>query len=238
MGAERGKRSFILQAIDPVTDSALAEARVLISDVDRLRMVLGLEEGDDPNLRGRYILSQREMVEVGGLCRPPFELDRMLTVIEPWHSIREVPYLVHTNFELPLMLEGRKPLAVFSDAYPAQWLDDQIARFAPFVASGQFVRHIVDRPFEVEAVKRTGLEGIRTAYFALPSEQWRINAYVLLKQVGEKSGWNESLERFEGSLLGYEDWQNDWWIDRYREQMKKPAVVSGGLCGRRRGPSR
>ncbi|PSJ60155.1 hypothetical protein [Pseudaminobacter soli (ex Li et al. 2025)] len=218
MSPKNGSRSFILQAIDPATDSAVAEVRVLISDIDRLRMVLGLEEGEDPNLSGRYILSQCEMVEVGALCRPSFVPDRMLTVIEPWHSIREVPYLVHTNFELPLMLEGRKPLAVFSDGYPAQWFDDRIAHFEPFIESGRFVRRIVDRPFDATAKSQTGLDGIRTVCFALPSERWRIDAYMLLKYVGERSGWNESLERFEGLLLGYEDWQNDWWLDRYRER--------------------
>jgi hypothetical protein len=31
------------------------------------------------------------------------------------HSIDNAPYLVHTNFELPLMLDGRKPFAAFLD---------------------------------------------------------------------------------------------------------------------------
>ena len=25
--------------------------------------------------------------------------------------------------------------------------------------------------------------------------------------------WNDDLERLQGSLFGYEDWQNDWWIE-------------------------
>jgi hypothetical protein len=33
-------------------------------------------------------------------------------------------------------------------------------------------------------------------------------------QASSKSGgWNEHFERLEGTLFGYEDWQNDWWID-------------------------
>jgi hypothetical protein len=29
------------------------------------------------------------------------------------------------------------------------------------------------------------------------------------RRTAEKAGWNEGLERTEGSLLGYADWQND-----------------------------
>ena len=31
----------------------------------------------------------------------------------------------------------------------------------------------------------------------------------MLVAVELKEGWNNALERYEGSLLGYEDWQND-----------------------------
>jgi hypothetical protein len=30
-------------------------------------------------------------------------------------------------------------------------------------------------------------------------------------------GWNETFERLEGMLYGYEDWQIDWWIAHLRE---------------------
>jgi hypothetical protein len=26
--------------------------------------------------------------------------------------------------------------------------------------------------------------------------------------------WDDDLERLQGSLLGYEDWENDWWIEQ------------------------
>ena len=60
-------------------------------------------------------------------------------VLAPWHPIRDAPYLVHTGFELALMLEGRKPLAAFSSTDPCEWLDDLMRRFDPFVARGRFV---------------------------------------------------------------------------------------------------
>jgi hypothetical protein len=31
-----------------------------------------------------------------------------------------------------------------------------------------------------------------------------------------KAGWSEGLERLEGSLLGYEEWQTDLHLERFR----------------------
>jgi hypothetical protein len=47
-----------------------------------------------------------------------------------------------------------------------------------------------------------------------PELKMRIyHAYIALfeNRTGE---WNDDLERREGSLLGYDDWQNDWWIEQ------------------------
>ncbi|WP_245475319.1 MULTISPECIES: hypothetical protein [unclassified Mesorhizobium] len=203
---------FVLQEIDPATGSAVAEARIRVSDLEELRAVLAC---DSPQLSGSWHLDPDDLERLGAICIPPRELDRRLNRIESWHPIREVPYLVHTNFELPLMLEGRKPLAVFHDAYPAEWLSETLARFDPFVRSGRLVRHVIDTPFtEAEHARFPDFQGWRRAFFSLPGEEWRIDAFLLLLKVFAKTGWNEALERMEGSLLGYEDWQNDWWIER------------------------
>lgn len=42
-----------------------------------------------------------------------------------------------------------------------------------------------------------------------------MDAYVLLWRTAEKSGWNEGFERMQGSLLGYDDEQNDIFIERF-----------------------
>jgi hypothetical protein len=57
--------------------------------------------------------------------------------------------------------------------------------------------------------------GIRRVLYALPGEEWRIDAYLLLWKTAEKSGWNERFARLEGTLLGYEDWQNDYHIEHF-----------------------
>jgi hypothetical protein len=59
-------------------------------------------------------------------------------------------------------------------------------------------------------------KGIRRVLYALPGEEWRIDAYLKLWETAKKTGWTEILEREEGTLLGYEDWQNDFHMARRR----------------------
>ena len=50
--------------------------------------------------------------------------------------------------------------------------------------------------------------------YALPHQRWRIEAMLYLLDAGAKSGWSEGMERLQGMLLGYENWQNDIFIER------------------------
>jgi hypothetical protein len=131
-----------------------------------------------------------------------------------WRNLRAVPYLIHTEFELALMLEGRKPFAAFGDVYPSGWFEAWMARFDDFVAKGRFVRRIVDQPFPSPIRNASGetADGLRAVYVALRGEEWRIAAYIEMQKAAALSGWSEALERRQGELLGYEDWQCDWWI--------------------------
>ncbi|ANT51148.1 hypothetical protein [Mesorhizobium amorphae] len=212
-------RYFVLQQIDPTTGSPVVEARVHIPDLEKIRTVL--ECDNDTPLSGSWKLDAGDLQRLGAICNPPCEPDPRFNRIVPWHAIREVPYLIHTNFELPLMLDGRKPLAVFYDAYPAQWLSETLGRFDPFVRSGRLAHRLIDTPFtEAERARFPGFQGWRRAFFSLPGEEWRIDAFLLLSKVSAQTGWSEALERMEGLLLGYEDWQNDWWIER-KGQLRK-----------------
>lgn len=218
---------FILQMIDPHTGCAIAEARLHIHDLGALRRILGVDAGDAHALEYEHEVGPDTLGALGALSQPPFIPDPIFTRLSPWCSLRDVPYLVHTNFELPLMLEGRKPFAKFSDVYPVPWFEAQLARFDPYVQQRRFVRRIIDEPFENPITSLgTELRGIRRAYFSLPDEAWRIDAHLLLEAVAAKSGWNASLTRFEGSLLGYEDWQNDWWIEhRFKPMNERSSRV-------------
>ena len=48
----------------------------------------------------------------------------------------------------------------------------------------------------------------------VPHQEWRINAIALLMDSAAKCGWSEGFERVHGALLGYEDWQNDIFIEK------------------------
>jgi hypothetical protein len=139
----------------------------------------------------------------------------------------DAPYLIHTGYELPLLLEGRKKLAVFGDAYPPDehWNERY---FIPYVEKGAIHREIDIEPFERPSVRKDGtrFNGIRTVYYTSEGEQWRIPAYKLVWQAARKSGWNEHIERLEGMLFGYEDWQMEWWIKRWLESSRRPVTAN------------
>jgi len=115
-----------------------------------------------------------------------------------------LPYVLHTNRELGLMLSGRKPLAVFGDG--AGCHPDVVNRylrlFDRHVASGRFVRRD-------QVISNQGGHPLHYVLFALPEEEWRIDAMLELKRA---VGWSVEHERREGELLGYEDWMNDWYL--------------------------
>ncbi len=77
-----------------------------------------------------------------------------------------------------------------------------------------------------------------TSLLHLKGEEWRIGASKLLYGgFGKIGAWNETLERLEGVLFGYDDWQNDWWMEyvtakggRFRGLSLCCAVDAAGLA--------
>jgi hypothetical protein len=104
---------------------------------------------------------------------------------------------------------------VFSDAYGH--FPDTVLRylriFDRHVARGVFVR--------CDYVELCGKSvPIHVILYATPSEEWRIEAMLELRQKMGTGAWSADHERAEGKLLGYTDWQNDIWINR---RFSKPA---------------
>jgi hypothetical protein len=184
---------FILQAIDPATESIATEATFETSDILELCTLAGIASVQFPLNRVVY-LDPVAVEKVTKRYAVTYDAPSMDTVLTLWQPILELPYQVHTHRELALMLAGKKPLSAFSEAYPS--LDEE--RGLPL--------------------------GTRCVLYALPGEEWRIDAYLLLWKTAEKVGWGEGFERLEGSLLGYEDWQNDAFID-WQKQRKQAAVT-------------
>ena len=124
--------------------------------------------------------------------------------------LRQLPYLVHTNRELGLMLRSAKPLAYFMDVVGRE--PDVCIRywrmFDKHVAVGRLIRREVIEPIpELPHLEH------RRLFYALPGHEWRIDAMLAL--LNELTAWSDGHERRFGELLGYESWQIDYWL-RYR----------------------
>ncbi len=128
-------------------------------------------------------------------------------------ALRSLPYKVHTNSELGLMLKGVKPLAVFSDAYEGfpDCLERYLRCFDRCVE-----RDLITRQEYVELISLPHLpevRGIHRIYYTLPGQEWRVDAMIEL--MNREGPWSPTREREHGTLLGYEGWQNDVWAERF-----------------------
>jgi len=123
----------------------------------------------------------------------------------------DLPYSVHTNFELGLMLAGKKPLAVFTDWSEALHpvVNRYMRMFDRHVAIGTFVKRK-----EIRAPQSSRDPGSWMVLYALRNEAWRIDKMIELERVMFERAWTLEDERLHGELLGYEDWQNDIWLSR------------------------
>jgi hypothetical protein len=106
----------------------------------------------------------------------------------------------HTRRELWLMLRGEKPLAAFVDVYREDNADTVIPErfFLPYVQEGRLVRREVIEERSVAGTR------VRRILYAVPSQEWRIDAYLALWELASRVGWLEGFEQLEGYLLGYE----------------------------------
>lgn len=115
------------------------------------------------------------------------------------------------------MLKGIKPLAVFSDAYDGfpECVERYLRCFDRFVDQGRFVRQ--EYVVLISLPHRPEVRGFHRIYFTLPGEEWRVPAMIDL--MAREGPWTSAREREYGSLLGYEDWQNDIWAQRLLDKV-------------------
>jgi hypothetical protein len=225
---------FILEAFDCDRWCPIAQTLLQVPDIGSLRSILGAATDNDPELRRTYYLDDEELAALAarfgvGLDRSLREAANLVINLHRWRRMYAAPYLIHTRYELPLLLDGRKKLARMLDHYPPMTFGGE-DRFDHWVAEGLLHREEVLEPFDTPS---GGYLGLRTVYYTPKGEEWRIPASKLIWKASRKSGgWNEYFERLEGMLYGYEDWQNDWWIE-VGSQGVGPAfccpVTSAGL---------
>jgi hypothetical protein len=217
------------------------DGKFRVEDLDELRAILEPDGSADPELDWLYFLKQQDVDAINsrfavGFTPELLGLSEIEICICRWHEYDPAPYLIHTGYELPLLLDGVKKLSKFSDGYPPMTLpiDGMEDRFDRWVQEGKLHKEVVIEPFEDKVKYR--FEGLRTVYYTLHGEEWRIPAMKLLWSAATAAGgWNEHFERLEGLLFGYEDWQNDWWIaqgmerGRYAGRVLCCAVNAEGL---------
>ncbi len=123
----------------------------------------------------------------------------------------------HEFRELELMLSGAKPMAMFCDTVPASYETPE-AEFAPHLESGALVMRedVYENPVAEFPT--------RFVYYALPGEEWRIDAVCRINEAiftGRRNA-TEQDDRETGRLLGYDEED----IRRYLAWTKIPRGAS------------
>lgn len=211
---------FVLSFLSPETDCPYHEMR-FEAEAEKVALLMGMERGFDLD-HVYFRLDRSDLLQLASACAIalPDTVDE--AELRRPHSIESVPYLVHTGYELPLMLEGRKPFAFFCGDSENAWFDDLQRTFAPHVASARFQRDVLDLTQMCPTISG-GQKELRTIYVAcaLNGEEWRFERFrrTRLALLHEWRPWTEADEREEGLLLGYSDEQCDWWIaNRFRKR--------------------
>ncbi|MBE1503815.1 hypothetical protein [Rhizobium viscosum] len=190
--------TFLLKFLSPETGCSAHEMRFEAP----MEVVAAILDVETPELAEHlFYLEIGELDALSSMLGLPFpEPDGGVVLTRPqW--IDSVPYLVHTNFELALMLDGHKPFAMFSDEESSGILKKVRVYFQPYVDSGA----IIER---VEPIVEGKFRLVRILY-ALPKEEWRFDAYTELMR---ERRWTGESEYRLGRLLGYTEEQCQWWI--------------------------
>lgn len=218
--AEASTRRFMLEAFDAVTECPTIEASFDVGDVAELCSIID-PKATDIDRGAVYELDQHDVEQIKVRLSVQFNPGPLAVQLRSWNPLDELPYKVHTGRELALMLNGTKPLAAFSEYYPTNLDVEEIPErlFDPYVAAGRFIK----REYVVPAGRTTtsGGRALRIVLYSAAGQEWRINAYILLYQIAAKVGWSEGFERMQGSLLGYEEWQNDVFIEKIYKRARQ-----------------
>ncbi len=201
--------TFLLKFLSPETGCSAHEMR-FEAPIEAVAATLEIETSEI--VEHLLYLGKSELDALSLMLALAFpEPDGEVVLTQP-HWIDNTPYLVHTNFELALMLDGRKPFAVFLDEDGSEILKEIRARFRPHIVAGVIVERVeifAEEPFRLLHV-----------FYALPSEEWRFDAYIALTR---EARWTDESEYRLGRLLGYTEDQCRWWMAQRREAIVPPA---------------
>ena len=206
---------LVLRLYDRRDRSLAREIAFEPADLDAVLQRLALEAGDlQPH--ALFDLEPDEVAWLDARCGLAIDGAAFHVQLGRGFLDEDRPYRLHTGRELRMMLAGVKPLALFSDVLddlPSPWTFPEDV-FDPHVDAGTLVK----REFVELGDAPPPHKGVRVLLYALAAEAWRIDAFILMRQVGRQEGWSDALERMEGALLGYASWQNDAHLARLRSE--------------------
>ena len=189
-----------------------------VTDAPAFEQALGVDLVAMRTDRAVVPLDADEGALLARLCGGRLDMSRGQASLLAWSPLDALPYLTHTNRELAMMLAGTKPLAMFYDSEPSDnaWAIPEDV----FAAS---CRQRPLRPARAGVAGRRrespGARGTRYVFYAVAVEAWRIDAFIAMKTAATLSGYgSDALERLEGTLLGYAEWQNEAHLERWRER--------------------
>src|SRR5260221_3593153 len=108
---------FILQALDPDYGHCAFETMFAVEQPEELRALLGKAAEEDPDLDMFYTLEPDDVAAINRHFALAFDPEGRKATLYKWTRSREIPYLVHTNYELVLMIEGHKQFARMDGGY-------------------------------------------------------------------------------------------------------------------------
>jgi hypothetical protein len=116
---------FILEAFDQDLWCPVLQTRFRIDDIEALRTILGHDAAEDPELEQCYKLDTNQLAAIAArfgavLDNERLEAEEPVIHLYRWHSVQLAPYLIHSRFELPLLLDGHKKLSSGSKMCPSE----------------------------------------------------------------------------------------------------------------------
>jgi len=205
---------IVVEEISDDTKSVTNDWLICVRDIDHLNEILGFK----PNKIYTPVfaeISKKNVQKLLSFYGLDIEVRGKRGSIREKNAMDDLPYKVHTNRELRLMLEGSKPLSFFYSrdltGADGQFNNQPFQRYVRRKIISEF-RNIVYDKDEEGNCKNTGVLYVT---YTLPGEEWRAKALILLKETHSYCRWNEGMERMEGVLLGYTKEQIDYYIKNF-----------------------
>jgi hypothetical protein len=131
----------------------------------------------------------------------------------------DLPYLIHTGYEVALMRSGRKPLSMFQVKEGDEEMLALLDRlFGQLVNDGVLRRRELAWSNDGRLSDDLSSSRYKYIFYTRAGHEWRVDAYKLLHDVRAHTGfWTDEYERLSGALLGYTAIEQDAWLARRRK---------------------